>query len=89
MSVDMVMGIMGQALKVTLLISAPALLVGLAVGIAVSIFQAVTQIQEMTLVFVPKILAVMFALLVALPWMLNLLLTFTRNLISNLPMYIR
>ena len=89
MTVDMVIGLAGEAIKVTLLLSAPMLTVGLAVGLIVSIFQAVTQIQEMTLTFVPKIVAVFIALIIALPWMINLIVTYTYNLFSNIPMYIR
>ena len=89
MSVDLVIGLMGEAVKVTLLLSAPMLTVGLAVGLIVSIFQAVTQIQEMTLTFVPKIVAVMVSLIIALPWMINLIVTYAQNLFSNIPMYIR
>jgi len=88
-AVDLVIGLAGEAVKVTLLLSAPMLIVGLAVGLIVSIFQAVTQIQEMTLTFVPKIVAVMVALIIALPWMINLIVTYTQNLFSNIPMYIR
>ncbi len=89
MSADLVVGLMAQTVKITLLVSAPALLVGLIVGLLISLVQAVTQVQEMTLVFVPKIIAVMFTLIVALPWMINLLLTFTHNLYSNIPLYIK
>jgi len=89
MSVDLVIGLMGEAVKVTLLLSAPMLTIGLVVGLIVSIFQAVTQIQEMTLTFVPKIVAVMVALIIGLPWMINLIVTYTQNLFSNIPMYIR
>jgi flagellar biosynthetic protein FliQ len=59
------------------------------VGVAVSIFQAITQMQEQTLVLVPKILAVALVLLLCLPWMLQVLLTFTTNLFTNLPNYVR
>lgn len=89
MNTDFVVGLMAETIKVTLLISAPVLIVGLVVGVAISLFQAVTQIQEMTLVFVPKIFAVMAVLVAALPWMINLLVTYTHNLISNIPMYIK
>jgi len=65
------------------------LIVGLIVGVAISLFQAVTQIQEMTLVFVPKIVAVLVVLIAALPWMLSLLMTFTHNLFVNIPAYVR
>ncbi|MBI4632633.1 MAG: flagellar biosynthesis protein FliQ [Deltaproteobacteria bacterium] len=89
MTSDFVVGIMAESIKVTLLVSAPVLIVGLVVGVIISLFQAVTQIQEMTLVFVPKIMAVMIALVAALPWMLNILITFTHNLFSNIPAYIK
>ncbi|MEA3486384.1 MAG: flagellar biosynthesis protein FliQ [Thermodesulfobacteriota bacterium] len=89
MTVDLVIGLAAEAVKVTLLLSAPMLIAGLAVGLIVSIFQAVTQIQEMTLTFVPKIIAVLVALIVALPWMINLIVTYTQNLFSNISMYIR
>ncbi len=89
MTADFIVGIMAETLKVTLLISAPALLVGLVIGVGVSLFQAVTQIQEMTLVFVPKIVGVMVTVVIVLPWMINLLVSFTHNLFANIPMYIR
>ena len=62
---------------------------GLIVGLMISIFQAVTQIQEMTLTFIPKIVAVMTALIVFSPWMLEKIVTYTRTLIINMPNYIR
>jgi len=74
-----------QALEVTLLVSAPMLLAGLVVGVLVSLFQAVTQIQEPTLTFIPKILAVSLALLFFLPWMLSTLVQFTRRVFEALP----
>jgi flagellar biosynthesis protein FliQ len=89
MTTDLIMGIAAETMKVTLLVSAPVLLVGLAVGLVISIFQAVTQVHEMTLAFVPKILAVMLALLFAAPWMIDQLVSFTHNLFTNIPNYIR
>ena len=74
-----------QALEVTLMVSAPMLLAGLVVGVLVSLFQAVTQIQEPTLTFIPKILAVSLALLLFLPWMLTTLVQFTRRVFEALP----
>ena len=65
------------------------LIVGLVVGLVISIFQAVTQIQESTLVFVPKIIAVLLALLFTLPWMMDIMLSYTRNLFLNIPNYIK
>ncbi|HOW57787.1 MAG TPA: flagellar biosynthesis protein FliQ [Smithellaceae bacterium] len=89
MTTDTVIGLMAETIKVTLLVAAPALIVGLIVGVAISLFQAVTQIQEMTLVFVPKIVAVLVTLVIALPWMINLLVTFTQHLFTNIPLYAR
>ena len=89
MSTDLIMGIAGETMKVTLLVSAPILLVGLVVGIVISVGPAVPQVHEMTLTFVPKIIAVMLALLVAAPWMLDMLVNFTHNLFTNIPNYIK
>lgn len=78
-----------EAIWLTLILGAPLLIVGLAVGLVVSIFQAVTSIQEMTLSFVPKILAVFMALLFFAPWMLEKVTSYTARVIENIPMYIR
>ena len=89
MTVEFIADLASRALWVTLLVSAPILGLGLAVGVAVSIFQAVTQIQEMTLTFVPKIIAIFIAILIFGKWMMLILLNFTSNLWINLPNYIR
>jgi flagellar biosynthetic protein FliQ len=78
-----------EAIRTAIMLAAPMLTVGLLVGIAVSIFQAATQINEMTLVFVPKMLGVAVALLVFFPWMLRVITDFSQNLFMNLPMYLR
>ncbi len=78
-----------DAIEVALMISVPILLCGMLVGLIVSIFQAVTQIQEMTLTFVPKIIAVFVALLIFSSWMLDKMVTFTTRILTNLPVYIR
>lgn len=78
-----------ETIKTTLLLSAPMLGFGLITGLAVSIFQAVTSIQEMTLTFIPKILAVFFALILFFPWLLHLILSFTSNVLENFPLYIQ
>ena len=78
-----------EAIKTTILVSLPVLLIGLGVGLVISIFQAVTQIHEMTLTFVPKILAILLGLLVFGSWMLELLTRFTVNTIEQIPLYIR
>lgn len=89
MTIDFVTGIMAETVRITLLISAPVLIVGLVVGVFVSLIQAVTQVQEITLVFVPKIVACLIALVAALPWMMNVLMSFTINIFSNIPMYVK
>ncbi len=89
MSVDFIVGIMAEAIKVTLLMSLPVLVVGLVVGLVISLFQAVTQIQEMTLSFIPKILAMGVALVLFGPWMLHTTVAFTSGLLIDLPQYIR
>jgi len=74
-----------EALMLTLMISGPMLLFGLIVGLAIALFQAVTQIHEMTLTFVPKILAVAAALLIFLPWMINLATDFMHHVFDMIP----
>ncbi len=74
-----------EAMKVALLFAAPLLLVAMVTGLIISILQAATQINEMTLSFIPKIIAVFVAIIIAGPWMLNLLLDYMRNLFTNLP----
>lgn len=88
MSQEMVLGWAEQGVFVTLLISAPLLITALVIGLAVSIFQATTQIQEQTLAFIPKIAGVMLALIIFGPWMLTQLLTFTESIFSNLHQFI-
>lgn len=85
MTPEMVVSIGREALMVTLMVSAPMLIFGLVIGLVISIFQAVTQINEMTLTFVPKILAVALALLIFLPWIINMLTDFTRHMFALIP----
>jgi flagellar biosynthetic protein FliQ len=85
MTPDMVIKLAEQSIFTIILISAPMLLIALAVGLLVSVFQAMTQIQEQTLSFIPKILAVFISLVVFGPWMLTLLLDYTRDLFQQLP----
>jgi len=89
MSQDMVVQIFREVIKISLLLMAPALIVSIVVGLFVSIFQAATQIHEMTLVFVPKILAIALCLMVLFPWMLNLAITYTTNLFANIHIYVK
>ncbi len=85
MTVEYILALGREAISLTLLISAPMLVLGLIVGVTISILQAVTQIQEMTLTFVPKIIAVAVALLLALPWIISQLITFTAHLYGSIP----
>jgi len=89
MTPEFVIAFAQQAIKTTILVSMPMLGLGLAVGLLISIFQAVTQIQEMTLTFVPKILVVLLALLFFAGWMLEHLMQFTTATIEQIPFYIR
>ncbi len=85
MTTDQAIQIAREAMTVTLLLAAPMLGFGLLVGLVVSIFQAVTQINEMTLTFIPKIIAVAAAMAIFLPWMMRTLVDFTTRLITSLP----
>jgi flagellar biosynthesis protein FliQ len=85
MTPETVMGIGQHALIVTLMIAAPLLLTALAVGLLVGVLQAATQINEMTLSFIPKLLALAAVLVIAGPWMLRTLIDYTRHLIESLP----
>lgn len=73
------------ALELALLLAAPLLLTALVVGLLVGVFQAATQINEMTLSFIPKLLAMTAVLMIAGPWMLHLLVEYTRRLITDIP----
>ncbi len=85
MTPDQAIQIAREAMLVTLLLSAPMLGFGLIIGLLVSIFQAVTQINEMTLTFVPKIFAVAAALAIFLPWIIRTIVDYTVNLLNMLP----
>ncbi|KGE78526.1 flagellar biosynthetic protein FliQ [Halomonas sp. ND22Bw] len=85
MTPETVMTIAYQGMRVTLLLAGPLLLTALFTGLLVSLFQAATQINEMTLSFIPKILAVFAVLVLAGPWLLGLITTFTRELFGNIP----
>ncbi|MBO5209190.1 MAG: flagellar biosynthesis protein FliQ [Lachnospiraceae bacterium] len=89
MTIDDVTAIAGDALFTIIKCSAPVLLVSLIVGLIISIFQTVTSIQEQTLTFVPKILAIFLALMLLGHWMLNNMVEFMMNLWNNFSMYIR
>ncbi|ACX95561.1 MULTISPECIES: flagellar biosynthesis protein FliQ [Halothiobacillus] len=85
MSPDTVLDLTRQAMVIILLLSMPILLTALAVGLLVGMFQAATQINEMTLSFIPKLFAVVLAILLAGPWMLHLLVDFTTDLFHRIP----
>ncbi|MGB3836057.1 flagellar biosynthesis protein FliQ [Castellaniella sp.] len=85
MTPESVMSMTYQALRVALMIAGPLLLVTLAVGLLISIFQAATQINEMTLSFIPKLLAVGATLVLLGPWLLNTMVDYIRSLLSAIP----
>ena len=85
MTPESIMAIGQQALLVTALLAAPALLSALATGLVIGMFQAATQINEMTLSFIPKLLVLVVAIFAAGPWMLRLILQFTRRLFEQIP----
>jgi flagellar biosynthesis protein FliQ len=85
MSADTVTTLVSQALTVAIQVGGPLLLVGLVVGVVVSIFQSVTQIQEQSLAFIPKIIGVGLVLVVLGPWMLQQLVSYTQNLWASIP----
>lgn len=89
MSVDFITGFFFETMKMIMLLCLPVLIFGLVAGVVVSIFQAATSINEMTLVFIPKMIAVGVAIVIFFPWMLRLLIDFTQKLIMNLPNYIQ
>ncbi|MEO6867491.1 MAG: flagellar biosynthesis protein FliQ [Gaiellales bacterium] len=80
-----VTAIAGQAIWITLQLGGPVLGAALLVGLVVSVFQAVTQIQEQTLVFIPKIVAIVAVLAITGPWMLNVMLNYTEGLLREIP----
>lgn len=85
MNEDFIIGIANRAILVTAYLGAPMLLGALGIGILVSLFQAVTQINEQTLAFIPKILVIAFSLVVLGPWMIQVITTFTTELIVDIP----
>ena len=88
MTPEMVMSVGQRALEMTLLLAAPLLLVALVTGLIIGAFQAATQINEMTLSFIPKLIATAITLVIAGPWMLKVLVGYTRELFESIPMLI-
>jgi flagellar biosynthetic protein FliQ len=85
MTPDMIIDLSQQALYLIAMIAAPMLLSALGIGLFIGMFQAATSINEQTLSFIPKLMVLLLSILVAGPWMLNLLLSFTRRLYLNIP----
>ncbi len=89
MTPEFVIGFARQSIELALMLALPMLGVGLAVGVFVSVIQAATQIQEMTLSFIPKIVSIFIALLFSFPWLMERMVTFTRDVFINIPTYVR
>ena len=85
MNPDTVMSLGSRALEITLMLAAPLLLVALVTGLVVGAFQAATQINEMTLSFIPKLIAMAATMVIAGPWMLKVLVSYTRELFESIP----
>lgn len=88
MTPESVMALGRHAMEVTLMVAAPMLLVALGIGLLVSIFQAATQINEMTLSFIPKLVGIFLALIVAGPWMLSVMLDYMRQVLTGIPLMV-
>ncbi|GFM32466.1 flagellar biosynthesis protein FliQ [Desulfovibrio subterraneus] len=89
MTPEFVIGFARQSIELSLMLALPMLGVGLAVGVFVSVIQAATQIQEMTLSFIPKIVSIFLALLISFPWLMDQMVSFTRDVFINIPNYVR
>jgi flagellar biosynthesis protein FliQ len=88
MSQEMVISLAEKGIYITMVVAGPLLIIALVVGLIISIFQATTQIQEQTLAFVPKIVAVLLGIVFLGPWMLSHLLSYTSDIFSNLTRFI-
>ena len=89
MGEELILQLGHETLKTTAMLASPLLAGALIVGLLVSVFQAVTQINEATLTFIPKMVVVAVLLLIAGPWMIDVLVAFTKNLFENITMYVR
>jgi len=89
MTPEFVVELMHRTVETTLFLAGPILIATLVIGLIVSLFQAVTQINEATLTFLPKIVVVAITFVIAFPWMLSFLVDFTSQLLINIPTYIR
>ncbi|HNL97943.1 flagellar biosynthesis protein FliQ [Accumulibacter sp.] len=88
MTPELVMDIGRQAIEMTLLLSAPLLLAALLIGLVISVFQAATQINEQTLSFIPKLVGMFLVLVLAGPWMLQLMVDYMRRLLESIPLFV-
>lgn len=88
MTPESVMTLGRHAIEVTIMVAAPMLLVALGIGLIVSIFQAATQINETTLSFIPKLIGIFAALVIAGPWMLTVMLDYMREMFTNIPLLV-
>lgn len=89
MTPEFVISVGREAMQVAFLLAAPPLITALVVGLVVSILQAVTQIQEMTLAIIPKMVAILIALIIAFPWLLETLTVYTTNVFRSIPIVLR
>lgn len=89
MTIDLVKEIAGMTFKTVIMVGGPLLLTAMTIGLLISFLQSIVQIQDMALTFVPKILGVFFMAFVLMPWLARTMVTFTVNLIQNIPNYIR
>lgn len=89
MDMQLLIDIMKETFTIAIFLSAPCLILGLVVGVIISIFQSVTSIQEQTLVFIPKMIAGIVAIMIFLPWMLSSIITYTNKLMEMIPQIIR
>ena len=89
MSEDMVMSIGAEAIKVMIYIAGPMLIAAMAIGIVVSVLQAITQINEATLTFIPKMIAIVVVLLVMAPWMLEIMKQYSADILGNIHEWVR
>ncbi len=85
MTAELVMSMTYEAMKIALAMAGPLLLVTLVVGLVISVFQAATQINEMTLSFIPKIIAMVLALVLTGPWLIGLMVDYMRQLLTSIP----
>ncbi|MBK1618365.1 flagellar biosynthesis protein FliQ [Lamprobacter modestohalophilus] len=88
MTPEEVMNLASQGMRIALFLAGPVLLSALVTGLLISLFQAATQINEMTLTFIPKVLVIFFVLILAGPWLLQLITTFTRKLFTEIPLIV-